>query len=124
MSYCLIRSGIVLPGRMKIKKGPCKGKLIEPGQIALSRILCQDRLFGEPERFKYDDRDRVMKDRQGIVSFMKIPGYNVDGVASGHIDLANWRPASFLGVNLWWSSLRCGVHCYWDAGEFWFWPLP
>lgn len=124
MSYCLIRAGILLPGRMRIKKGVHKGKLIEPGQLALSKILARQQFFGAPERFKYADRDKVLQGRRGILSFIKIPGYVVDGVLSGHIDLIDWRPATFLGVPLWWDVLHCDLGCHWDAAEFWFWALP
>lgn len=123
MSYCLIRAGVMLPGRLKIKKGPHKGKLIEPGQMALSRLLCKERFLGEPEKFKYADRDKVLKDRRGILSFIKIPGYEIDGQLSGHIDLIDWRPASFLGMSLWWQVLHCDMSCHWNSAEFWFWPL-
>lgn len=124
MSYCLIRSGVSLPGRMRIKTGKHKGKLIEPSQLALSKILAKNTLFGEPEKFKYLDRDKVMKGRHGILSFMKIPGYVVDGNLSGHIDLIDWRPATFLGMPLWWDVLHCDLGCHWDSAEFWFWALP
>ncbi len=124
MSYCLIRAGISFPGRMRIKKGIHKGKLIEPGQLSLSKLLTMERLFGAPEKFIYADRDRIMKGRRGILSFMKIPGYIVDGGLSGHIDLIDWRTATFLGMPLWWDVLRCELGCHWDSAEFWFWALP
>jgi len=51
MSLALIKSGVTVPGRMPIKKGPHRGKLIEPGQARLSGILARTGFFGPPEKY-------------------------------------------------------------------------
>jgi len=118
LSLCLIKSGVLVPGRMKIKKGPFKGRMIEPGQVRLSNLLISPQLFGAPQKFKRSDRDRVIADQQGIISFMRIPAYIIDGALSGHIDLV--RHGKFLYL---WDTLDCREDCYWHSQEFWFWPL-
>lgn len=119
MSLCLIRSGVVVPGRFQIKKDPHKGKQIEPGQAKLSHALASPRLLGAPQKFKIEERDTILRDKQGIVSFMRIPSYVVDGGAlGGHIDLV--RHGKFL---FFWNTLLCQSGCHWDAKEFWFWPV-
>lgn len=118
MSLCLIRSGITIPGRIKIHASSHKGKLIEPGQVKLSNILTRPELFGPPQKFKLDKRDEVLKDKQGIISFMRIPGYSIDGALSGHIDLV--KHGKFL---FFWDALKCAESCYWNSAEFWFWPV-
>lgn len=52
ISLALIKSGINVPGRIAIKAGPYKGKLIEPGQARLSKIISQRSYFGAPEKLK------------------------------------------------------------------------
>lgn len=119
MSLCLIRAGITLPGRMKIKKGEHKNNLIEPGQVRLSNILATPQLFGKPTKFKPSALDDTVKNKKGIISFMHIPGYVIDGALSGHIDLVHYGRYFFF-----FDSYSCEGHCYWDASECWFWPLP
>lgn len=119
MSYCLIKAGIQIPGRIKIKSGPYKGALIEPGQIKLSKILSGEKFFGTPIKFKPKDKDVNLKGQQGIISFMKIPGYIVDGAVSGHIDLLQSESLFYF-----WQRLVCASDCYWTASECHFWPLP
>jgi hypothetical protein len=112
MSTALVGSGIVLPGaRMKINKGPLRGKRIEPGQAKLSNIL--KRLWGAPEIYKSDSLAReAIGARRGVVSFFRIHG---GGPADqGHIDLI-WP-----GLN---SFSDCAMSCYFRAVEIWFWPL-
>jgi hypothetical protein len=118
MSLCLLKAGVSLPGRMAIKKGPLKGKLIEPGQARLSQLLASGKLFGEPQVFRLQDREKHIRDKQGIISFMKIPGYMIDGAMSGHIDLVSHGRILFL-----WDYYSCAGECEWTAQEFWFWPL-
>ena len=118
MSLCLIKSGVYLPQRMPINAGPFKGKLIEPGQAALTRVLSKDAYFGAPKKIKYADRYADLKNKQGIISFMQIPGYSIDGALSGHIDLV--RNGKFLYL---WDTLDCRGACHWDAKELLFWSL-
>mgnify|MGYP000341900870 CR=1 FL=1 len=87
VNLALIKSGINVRGRMAIKKGPHKGKLIEPGQAELSAVLAEIPLFGVPEKFKSADADKGIGPRRGIVSFWRIPGYLND--RGGHIDLVS-----------------------------------
>ena len=118
LSYCLIRAGITIPGRIKIKAGPHKGKLIEPGQVKLSNILANPQLFGKPVKFKPGDLASNLKGKQGIISFMRIPGYVIDGALSGHIDLVHHERFFYF-----WDKYVCASSCYWQAAECLFWPL-
>lgn len=119
MSYCLIKSGITVPGRLQIKRGIHKGKWIEPGQVKLSKILSTNVYFGKPIIFKAKDSEKVLENKQGIISFMNMSSYPLpDGGFGGHIDLI--KHDRFL---LFWDRLICGSGCYWDAATCWFWPL-
>lgn len=112
VSLALIKSGVNVRGRIAIKKGPYKGKFIEPGQASLSHMLARPTFLGAPEMLKSTDADKGIGNRRGIVSFWKIPGYlNGNG---GHIDLVS--PA-FGGVRF------CGSGCFWSSKEVWFWGL-
>ena len=98
---------------MKIKAGPLKGRMIEPGQASLSRILARPNYLGKPEIFKSQAAAlAAIGRRQGIVSFFRIDAFDANN-PQGHIDLVN-------GSN---SGLTCAGACFWDAQEIWFWPL-
>lgn len=118
MSYCLIRAGINIPGRMKINAGPYKGKLIEPGQVKLTKILSNPKFFGPPIKFNAKDKPANLKGKQGIIAFMRIPGYVIDGGLSGHIDLVHHETLFYF-----WDRFICAQDCYWNAAECLFWPL-
>lgn len=118
MSYCLIRAGIKIPGRMKIKAGAHKGQLIEPGQVKLTNILADPRFFGKPIKFNPNDKPANLKGKQGIISFMRIPGYVIDGVSSGHIDLVHHETMFYF-----FDRFICAEDCYWSAEACLFWPL-
>lgn len=111
MSLALVRCGVpVAPGRLRVLAGECKGKLLEPGQANLSRILV--RLWGAPE--KYDGGPAAIKEignRHGVISF-----YHLYGATDrqGHIDLV--APYAI-------DNLACEEDCYWQSTEVWFWPL-
>lgn len=112
VSVALIRSGVTIPsGRISIKAGAFKGKMVEPGQAKLSAILARPSMLGAPERFGSAAAIEGIGKRGGIVSFFRLtPGlYN-----GGHIDIV----APQLG-----GTLACGSECYWMSGEVWFWPL-
>jgi hypothetical protein len=112
VSLALIKSGIAIPhGRLAIKAGPFKGKLIEPGQDKLSHTLAQPTMFGLPEKFATRLSEAGIGMRSGIVSFFHlIPGI----YEHGHIDI--------ISPNL--GGIReCGTDCYWTSKEVWFWPL-
>lgn len=118
MSLCLIKSGVKFPGRMAIKSGPYKGHMIEPGQVRLTNILASPTLLGKPQVLTRATRDDGLKDKQGMIAFMRIPTYVIDGALSGHIDLVQH------GKILWFfDTLNCADHCYWNSQEYWFWPL-
>lgn len=119
LSYCLIKSGITVPGRLRVKAGLHKGKMIEPGQERLSRILSTSAYFGKPTIFKVKDSEKVLEKKQGIISFMNMPSYQLpEGGFGGHIDLIQHE--QFL---VFWDRVICGSGCYWDAATCWFWPL-
>jgi hypothetical protein len=111
MSLALIKSGKTIPGRLRIKKGPYQGKLIEMGQRNLSLLLAHQSRLGTPEKFSGRDVQDAIGNRNGIVSFWKlIPGL----FENGHIDIVS-APAGGIRV--------CGSDCYWTSKEVWFWPL-
>lgn len=113
VSLALIKSGLLISGRIAIKKGPHKGRLIEPGQARLSQLLATRQYFGAPEKFKTVVADSSIGNRKGVVSFWRVPGYlNGNG---GHIDVVS---PVLGGVRM------CGSGCYWDSSEVWFWELP
>lgn len=110
MSLALIGCHVAIPGRIAIKNGPHKGKLIEPGQIQLAKTL-ENKLFGKPKKFDnqsfFKAGFKELWHKTGIVSFMKIPSY-----AGGHIDLLDAR-----------KDWLCKRHCYFEANEVWFWEV-
>ncbi|MFL6672400.1 MAG: T6SS effector amidase Tae4 family protein [Massilia sp.] len=112
VSLGLIKSGITIPGgRIAIKKGPFKGKRIEPGQASLSNILASPAMFGRSEKFATQQAPAGIGQRSGIVSFFHlIPGL----YEHGHIDI--------ISPNLG-SVQECGTDCYWKSAEVWFWEL-
>lgn len=112
VSLALIKSGVPIKGRFRIHKGTHKGSSIEPGQARLSALLAQTSYFGPPEKFKPSSAAATIGTRNGVVSFMKIPGY-LNG-AGGHIDILSSSLGGFYA---------CGSDCYWDSSEVWFWEL-
>ena len=112
VSLALVKSGMAVPGRMTILKGPFKGSRIEPGHEKLSLLLQRRSMLGAPEKFRMGLAEKAIGVRSGIVSFWQL--YPDVGRAIGHIDLV------YPGVE---GALACGNQCYWDAREVWFWPL-
>ena len=108
MSLALIASGVNFSGRLKIKEGSYKGRLIEPGAKLLADQLAQSHVFGKPQIFKPNEAIAKLNGKKGVVFFWKIAGYN-----GGHIDLIET-------VNL---ILVCNSACYFSSKEIWFWPL-
>lgn len=111
MSLALIKKGMTIPGRMPIKKGPYKGKLIEPGQAKLSAILARPDYLGKPEKFRTADAESGIGARSGIVSFFDIDSST--SVRQGHIDLVR-SESNFR---------RCSSSCFWLSNNVWFWEL-
>jgi len=105
ISLALIKSGIPVKGRIRIKAGPHKGKMIEPGLLRLARMLATREYLGKPEKFVIGNAETEIEGRKGIVAFIKVPGYE----GGGHIDLID--------------ECVCASDCYWDAREIWFWEL-
>ena len=112
MSLALIKSGIQVPGRIAIQKGPFKGALIEPGQAKLSKMLAMNPLFGEPEKYDKMTVGTGIGDRSGVISFFRIPSY-LNG-RGGHIDIVSPGTGGYM---------VCGSGCYFNSREYWFWEL-
>lgn len=109
LSLALLKSGMTFNGRLKIKDGPHKGKMIEPGAKLLADQLARPQALGKPELIDPKDAMARLKGKKGVILFWKITGY--DG---GHIDLI--EPAQTTQV--------CHSACYFSSKEIWFWPLP
>ena len=112
MSLALVKSGLALPGRMRILAGRFKGCRIEPGQAKLSLILQRREMLGAPEKFRTQVAEGEIRGRCGIVSFWHI--HPEQDLELGHIDLV------FPGAD---GALRCANQCYWGASAVWFWAL-
>ena len=82
MSLALIKNGVNVAGRLKIKDGPHKGKMIEPGAKLLADQLARPAVFGRPDVFAPRDAISRLSGKKGVVLFWKITGYG-----GGHIDL-------------------------------------
>jgi hypothetical protein len=111
MSLALVRcSVLVSPGRLRVLEGECKGRMLEPGQANLSRIMV--RLWGAPEKYKGGmAAKKGIGNRCGVISFYRLWGPTDQ---QGHIDMV----APYGGDNL-----ACEEDCYWMSAEAWFWPL-
>jgi len=127
MSYCLIKSGVAIEGRLKILKGKYEGKMIDPSQKSLTKQM--KNVFKQPQVYKSTQENNFTVNRKkGIISFMDISGYtDGSGNSSGHIDLI-WTDKSRLaifGYEIYSSiNLECGTHCYWaDSKEILFWEF-
>ncbi|MGZ8340696.1 MAG: T6SS effector amidase Tae4 family protein [Telluria sp.] len=104
VSVGLAGAGMSIPGRMKINKGPHKGKLVEPGQARLSTPLARKSMLGAPEKFKGGrGAAKGIGTRSGVVSFWRIHSALV-GDNQGHIDLVSPGDRSFLACR----GCRCG----------------
>jgi hypothetical protein len=109
MSLALIKSGVAISGRLKIKAGPYKGRMIEPGAKLLADQLMRASGFGRPLilQDRAESRSKLAR-QQGLVFFWKIDGYG-----GGHIDLI--EPAN--------GSLLCNSDCFFNCKEVWFWSM-
>ena len=108
MSLALIKSGVDFIGRMKIKEGPYKGKMIEPGAKLLADQLARPTAFGRPDLIPPANAASRLSGKKGLILFWKITGYG-----GGHIDLIE----SSTTVQV------CNSACYFSSKEIWFWPL-
>lgn len=112
ISLALVRAGARIPGRVNVRSGRFKGQRIEPLQTRLSLLLTHPSLLGRPEVYRGGAlAEAGIGQRRGIVSYWC-------GAAGsrpqGHIDIVGPDAAATLG---------CGVQCYRQASDIWFWPL-
>jgi hypothetical protein len=108
MSAALLRSGVPITGRLRVKAGPLKGHHVEPGAKRLADQLSQEGFLGRPQILKTSEALKKLEGQQGVVFFWKMSDY-----AGGHIDLVQVHN----------SSAVCSSACYFNAKEIWFWPL-
>ncbi len=108
MSLALTKSGMNFSGRLKIKDGPNKGRMIEPGAKLLADQLAKPQLFGRPELISPSNAVVRLSGKKGVVLFWKVTGYG-----GGHIDLIETSNAVQV----------CNSACYFSSKEIWFWPL-
>lgn len=108
MSLALIKSGVEIVGRLKIKDGPHKGKTFEPGAKLLADELARPGRWGRPDIIPPADAVSRLRGKKGVILFWKITGYG-----GGHIDLI--EVATTVQV--------CNSACYFSSKEIWFWPL-
>ena len=71
-------------------------------------------LWGPPEKLIRGQKEKLTG-KSGVISFFRIPTYDLGGQLGGHIDLVT-TDKNYAIVCL-------GVEegC-WNAAEFWFWP--
>lgn len=112
VSLALVRAGARIPGRINVRRGRFKGQRIEPLQTRLSLLLTHPSLLGRPEIYQGGALAQdAIGQRRGIVSYWRRdPGQPTES----HIDIVGPDAAETLG---------CGVVCYREAAEVWFWPL-
>lgn len=108
MSLALIKSGVEFRGRLRIRSGPYKDKMIEPGAKLLADQLMRPVVFGRPEVFGPRNAITRLSGKKGVVLFWKIAGYG-----GGHIDLIEASD----------TVQTCNSGCYFDSKEIWFWSL-
>ena len=108
MSLALMRSGVTISGRLKIKAGPLKGRSVEPGAKLLADQLSRESLLGRPQILQPTEVLKKLERKQGVIFFWKMNAY-----PGGHIDLIQVHNATAV----------CSSACYLDSKEIWFWPL-
>ncbi|WP_068638334.1 T6SS effector amidase Tae4 family protein [Thauera butanivorans] len=108
VSLALLKSNVPFAGRLRIRKGPYEGRLIETGAKLLADQLAKPGVFGRPELLPPASAPSRLNGKKGVILFWKIAGYG-----GGHIDLI--EPSTTGQV--------CNSGCYFQAQEIWFWPL-
>lgn len=108
MSMALIKSGVAITGRLKIKDGAYKGRTFEPGAKLLADELSKPNLFGKPQIFTGAEAQAKLAGKKGVVFFWKIENYS-----GGHIDMIETANSVFV----------CNSACSFNSKEVWFWPL-
>lgn len=109
MSLALIKAGVRFSGRLAIKSGPYKGRMIETGAKLLADQLSRQPVFGRPDVFPPSAAALRITGKRGVILFWRIDGYG-----GGHIDLIEASTDLFL----------CHSACYFSSTEIWFWQLP
>lgn len=71
MSLALIKSGVAIRGRLKIKDGEYKGKTFEPGAKLLADQLAKPHALGRPQIFKATEAAAQLAGKKGIVFFLE-----------------------------------------------------
>jgi len=83
VSLALLKSNVPFTGRMKVKDGPYKGMMFEPGAKLLADALTSKSALGKPVVITDPAKaSATVGTGSGVIFFWKIAGY--DG---GHIDL-------------------------------------
>ena len=109
MSLALLGASISFRGRLQVKAGNYKGRMIETGAKLLADQLAKHSVFGYPEIFNTPaEAPAQIAGRRGMIFFNKISGY--DG---GHIDLIDASN----------TAATCNSHCYFNCQQVWFWEL-
>lgn len=109
MSLALMKSGISIKGRLKIKGGRFAGRSVEPGAKLLADQIKSPALLGKPLIIQSPSAAPAeLNGKQGLIFFSKIFGYG-----GGHIDLLETVNATQV----------CHSHCYFLCQEVWFWDL-
>ncbi|WP_338847165.1 T6SS effector amidase Tae4 family protein [Massilia sp. W12] len=108
MSLALLKSGVQIRGRLKIKEGSYKGKTFEPGAKLLADHLANRHILGRPLVMTPATALSKLSGKKGIIFFWKIDGY--DG---GHIDVIDSTTKEQV----------CNSACYFASKEIWFWEL-
>lgn len=109
MSIALLKAGVPIQGRLKIRTGKLTGQSIEPGAKLLADQLARPGLFGTPTFIrKTADAPAALKGQKGVIFFWKLAASGI-----GHIDLVE-------AAN---STQVCNTSCYFACQEIWFWPL-
>ena len=102
MSLALLKSNIQFSGRLRIKAGTYKGKMIEPGAKLLADQLMKPNVFGRPTLIQPQKAATQLAGKKGVILFWKISGYG-----GGHIDLI--EPSNNVQV--------CHSGCYYQSKE-------
>ncbi len=108
VSLALLKAGVAFKGRLPVKAGPFKGKMIEPGAKLLADQLKLPSVIGKPKYLKPEDASAKIGMKRGVVFFWKIVDYG-----GGHIDLIET-------VTM---EQQCNSNCYFSCKEVWFWEL-
>lgn len=109
MSVALLKAGVSVQGRLKIRSGNLAGKSVEPGAKLLADQLARPGLFGPPVIFQHPSgTPPALKGQKGVIFFWKLATSGI-----GHIDLV--EPTNGTQI--------CKSNCYFACQEVWFWPL-